>query len=248
MCVLEQRSQSASHPSGVIKHERHCKQRGFRKNLKMCSNIQLSRNIELSPGSQTPIWFVLLARGKVSKWVQYVWQSVQKPCTVAVEWCTFGWCATVVVVDPCGSVATKVNRTVPLWSLPTHGFLLNSKPGFPLLLVDSPPTLSTVTFLSNLPYTLRKKGARTLKGFFGCPLMRTLWRTLFGLYVEPFPQKVVHETQKGSTWNQKGFFYGDSWITLFSESVMDKLLLPPSRCGVSVYVYVCVCVCKCFQV
>lgn len=40
-------------------------------------------------------------------------------------------------------------------------------------------------------------------------------RTIRGFHVEPFPQNVLHGTQKDSAWNQKGLFYRHSRRTLF---------------------------------
>jgi hypothetical protein len=48
---------------------------------------------------------------------------------------------------------------------------------------------------------------------------------LFGFHVEPSVERILHGTQKGSTWNQKGFFKGlshvDSQRTL---KVLDSTL------------------------
>ena len=46
----------------------------------------------------------------------------------------------------------------------------------------------------------------------------------FGIHVEPFPQesnRVLLGTKKGSSWNQKGFSYGDSQRTLLEPFFLE---------------------------
>jgi hypothetical protein len=54
---------------------------------------------------------------------------------------------------------------------------------------------------------------RVPRGFFGCPHRRNLLdsrENLLWFHIELFVERVLHGTQKGYTWNQKGFFNGDS--------------------------------------
>ena len=93
-------------------------------------------------------------------------------------------------------------------------------------------------------YTLRKNGAfQNQKGFFGCPHRQTLVLTYFGSMQNPLhrgfyiePKRVLPGTKNGSTWNQKGFSYGDSGRTLlepfFSKNVHWRIgKIGRTRCG-----------------
>ena len=73
-------------------------------------------------------------------------------------------------------------------------------------------------------YSFRKiMLSRTKKGYSAVPIGEPFEDTLFWFQIEPFPERVLHETQKSSNWNQKGFSkgfsYGDSrrnlWETFF---------------------------------